>query len=100
MSKSINGLREIKDFLGSELSVSKSVLKNKGTISLTASDLFNTQNFDMTARYLNQNSSIHYDQDTRFIKLGFRYKFGNTNLETNQRTESQQEIERLEKSGN
>lgn len=100
MSKSINGLREIKDIFASELSVSKSVLKKRGTISLIASDLFNTQNFDMSTRYLNQNSSVHYDQDTRFVKLGFRYKFGNTHLETNERTETQQEIERLEKGGN
>ena len=32
-----------------------------------------------------------------FIKLGFRYKFGNTNLSTNQRSSSQQETDRLEK---
>ncbi|MBJ7879633.1 outer membrane beta-barrel family protein [Gelidibacter salicanalis] len=100
LSKSISGFREIQDILASELTVSKSVLKNKGSISLVVSDLFNTQNFDISSRYLNQNSALYYDQDTRFIKLGFRYKFGNTNLETNQRRKSQQEIERLEKSDN
>lgn len=100
LSKSMSGLREIKDVLQSELTISKSILKDKGSISLVVSDLFNTQNFDISSRYLNQNSSIYYDQDTRFIKLGFRYKFGNTNLETNQRSKSQQEIERLEKQGN
>lgn len=100
MSKSMSGFREVQDILASELTMSKSVLKNKGSVSLVISDLFNTQNFDISSRYLNQNSRIYYDQDTRFIKLGFRYKFGNTNLETNQRRKSQQETERLEKSDN
>ncbi|OBX26608.1 outer membrane receptor protein involved in Fe transport [Gelidibacter algens] len=100
LSKSMSGLREIKDILQSELTISKSILKDKGSISLVVADLFNTQNFDISSRFLNQNSSVFYDQDTRFIKLGFRYKFGNTNLETNQRSKSQQETERLEKQGN
>lgn len=100
MSKSISGFREIQDILMSELTVSKSILKSKGSISLVVADLFNTQNFDISSRYLNQNSATFYDQDTRYIKLGFRYKFGNTNLETNQRQKSQQETERLEKTGN
>ncbi|WP_246139147.1 outer membrane beta-barrel family protein [Gelidibacter salicanalis] len=100
MSKSMSGFREVQDILASELTMSKSVLKNKGSVSVVISDLFNTQNYDISSRYLNQNSRIYYDQDTRFIKLGFRYKFGNTNLETNQSSKSQQETERLEKSEN
>ncbi|WP_299393810.1 outer membrane beta-barrel family protein [uncultured Gelidibacter sp.] len=100
LSKSMSGFREVQDFIASELTVSKSILKKKGSISLVVSDVFNTQNFDIRSQYLNQDSAIYYDQDTRFIKLGFRYKFGNTNLETNQRTKSQQETDRLGKTDN
>lgn len=97
LSKSINGFTEIKDVLFSNLSVSKSILKNKASVSLTVSDLFNKQDFNFKSRYLNQDNTAFFDEDTRTIKLGFRYNFGNTNLETNQREKSQQETDRLEK---
>lgn len=97
LSNSLNGFRKIGDVLFSNLSVSKSLLNNKATLSLMVTDIFNTQDFVFTSKYLNQNNSTTYDQDSRTIRLGFRYKFGNTNLETNQRTSSQQETERLEK---
>lgn len=100
LSKSMNGFREIDEILMSNLSISKKILKDKATISLVISDLFNTQDFNIRSQYLNQNNSTFYDQDTRTIKLGFRYKFGNTNLETNQRIISEEETERLEKKEN
>lgn len=97
LSKSINGFREMEQLLFSNLSVSKSILKNKATLSLVVTDLFNMQDFKFKSQYLNQDNTTFYDQDTRTIKLGFRYKFGNTNLETNERIKSQQETDRLEK---
>ena len=96
-SKGQQGFIEVDDLLFSELSLSKTVFKSKGTISLTISDLFNQQDFMTRSRYLNQYNSNLIIQDTRTIKLGFRYKFGNSNLKTNQRTESKQEVDRLEK---
>lgn len=98
--KNTQSFTQSEALLFSELSVSKSILKKKGTLSLAVSDLFNAQDFNTKIRYLNQNNTSYVDLDTRYIKLGFRYKFGNTNLETNQRLKSQQETERLEKSGN
>ncbi|MEO5788198.1 MAG: outer membrane beta-barrel family protein [Gelidibacter sp.] len=97
MSKSIRGFREINEVLFSNLTISKTILKNKASVSLVISDLFNKQDFTFKSRYLNQNNTTFYDQDTRTVKLGFRYKFGNTNLKTNERVTSQQETERLEK---
>ncbi|HUH29016.1 outer membrane beta-barrel family protein [Gelidibacter sp.] len=100
LSKSISGFREVNEMLMSNLSLSKTILKDKATISLAVSDLFNTQDFNIRSRYLNQNNSTYFDQDTWTIKLGFRYKFGNTNLETNQRQVTEEETERLEKKQN
>ncbi len=100
VGKSILGLQEVGARLVSELSISKSIFQKKGTISLSASDLFNTQYFDVKTRYLNQSSSTFIDLDNRYVKLGFRYKFGNTKLETNQRTKAKQETDRLEKKEN
>lgn len=99
LSKNVNGFRELKDLLFSNLSISKTILNKKATVSLLVSDLFNTQIFKMRSRYLDQDIYSVVNEDTRSIKLGFRYKFGNTNLKTNQRLQSQQETERLEKQG-
>ena len=96
-SKNTQGFTQSDDVLMSDLSLSKSILKKNGTLSLSISDLFNRQDFNTSINYLNQSSASHTNLDTRFIKLGFRYKFGNTNLSTNQRSSSQQETDRLEK---
>jgi outer membrane receptor protein involved in Fe transport len=95
VGKTIQGFQEVDERLVSNLSISKSVLNNQGAITFAAADLFNTQDFDVKTRYLNQSSSFFTDIDTRYIKLGFRYKFGNTKLQTNQRTNEKEETERL-----
>ena len=79
-----------------ELSLKKSIFKKKGTLSLVISDLLNDHDYTILSKYLNQNNSRYFDQDTRYIKLGFSYKFGNTKLQTNKRTKEQNERERLE----
>ncbi|MEZ4793320.1 MAG: outer membrane beta-barrel family protein [Gelidibacter sp.] len=99
-SKNLQGFVESKALFISELNVSKSIWNKKGTISLAVSDLFNAQIYRTSINYLNQNSSSRIDTDIRSIKFGFRYKFGNTRLQTNQRTKEQQETDRLEKKGN
>ncbi|MBE9490135.1 MAG: TonB-dependent receptor [Bacteroidetes bacterium] len=80
-----------------DLSLKKSIFKKKGTLSLVVSDLLNEHDYTITSKYLNQNNSRYFDQDNRYIKLGFSYKFGNTKLQTNERTKEKKERERLEK---
>ncbi|WP_412559571.1 TonB-dependent receptor domain-containing protein [Winogradskyella sp. MIT101101] len=93
--KNLQQFQTLKNRLVSELSISKSILNKKGIISLAVDDIFNMQDFDSSTNYLNQSSSSFVDVDTRFVKLGFRYNFGNTKLETNERTTSAEERERL-----
>lgn len=95
VGKEVQGFQEVGHRLVSDFSISKSIFEKKGTITLAASDLFNTQDFDIRTRYLNQSSSYFTDFDNRYIKLGFRYKFGNTKLQTNQRTKQLEETDRL-----
>lgn len=99
-SKNLQGFIESKDLLISELNLSKTIFNKKGTVSLSFQDMFNAQIYRTSVNYLNQNSSSRIDADVRTIKLGFRYKFGNTKLQTNQRTKEQQETERLERKEN
>jgi outer membrane receptor protein involved in Fe transport len=95
VGKNLQGFRIVEDRWVSSLSVSKSIMAKKVIISLTAEDLFNTQDYSDSTRYLNQSSSIHTNLDNRFIKLGLRYNFGNTNLKANSQTKNLEERERL-----
>ena len=81
--RNLQSLTIVEDRLVSELNISKRILKDKGTLSLTVSDIFNAQDFTTRVNYLNQNSGGFRDFDNRFITFGFSYKFGNTKLKTN-----------------
>ncbi|MBN4070787.1 TonB-dependent receptor family protein, partial [Olleya sp. AH-315-F22] len=100
VGKNLQGLATSEDRLVSYLSLSKTILKKKGIVSLTVSDLFNTQEFRASNRYLNQFNTRVIDTDNRYITLGFRYKFGNTKLTTNERTNDLEELERLSEKDN
>ncbi len=98
VGKNLQGFRIVEDRWVSSLSVSKSIMAKKVIISLTAEDVFNAQDYNDSTGYLNQSSSIHTNLDNRFIKLGFRYNFGNTNLSANSQTKNLKERERLKES--
>jgi outer membrane receptor protein involved in Fe transport len=95
VGKNLQQLQTVEDRFVSELSVSKSIFKKKGVISLSVEDFFNLQDYESSTSYLNQSSSNFTDSDNRYIKLGFRYKFGNTKLNTNERATSAEERDRL-----
>ncbi|MFD2822562.1 outer membrane beta-barrel family protein [Lacinutrix iliipiscaria] len=97
IGKNQQGFQEIDSRVASDLAIKKSIFNKKAAISLSASDLFNSQDFSITSKYLNQNNSRFFNQDNRYIKLGFSYKFGNTILKTNQRNKEREELNRLEK---
>ncbi|MGC4103742.1 TonB-dependent receptor domain-containing protein [Ferruginibacter sp.] len=55
--------------------VSQQVLKGKGTVRLTARDIFYTQKFKGKSRYSNVDVSIRQQSDTQIITLGVTYNF-------------------------
>ncbi|WP_299121361.1 TonB-dependent receptor [uncultured Winogradskyella sp.] len=95
VGKNLQQFQTVKDRLVSELSISKSIFNKKGVISLAVEDIFNKHDYDSSINYLNQSSRSFVDADNRYIKLGFRYNFGNTKLNTNERTTDAEERERL-----
>lgn len=94
-SRNLQGIMYSDDMLISNLAISKSILNKKGSLSLSISDLFNTQEYRTTTRFLNQNNSNTSAVDSRYVKVGFRYKFGNSNLTSNERQKAHDEIDRL-----
>lgn len=100
VGKNLQGLQIIEGRLFSELSISKSIFKKRGVLSLSFEDILNDQDPRVRIGYLNQSSRRFDNLDNRFVKLGFRYKFGNTKLSTNERTTELQERDRLNKAEN
>ena len=95
VGKNIQGLQIVDDRLVSELSLKKTIMGGNGIISLAASDLFNTQNYNIRTQFLDQDNSVFTNIDSRYVKIGFRYKFGNTKLSTNQKDLEKEERDRL-----
>ncbi len=100
VGKNLQGFQTVEDRLVSEFAISKSIFNKKGILSLSVSDLFNMQDFDLATQYQNQFNTQTTDVDNRYVRLGFRYKFGNTKLESNARAIDSEERERLERTDN
>jgi hypothetical protein len=97
LGKNIQGFQIVNTRWDTFLTVSKTLFKDKGSISLSFSDLINKQDFSRSLNFLDQSNNIFNDIDSRYITLGFRYKFGNTKLSSNERSTSKEELDRLKK---
>ena len=95
--ENVQGLQINSTRWDSYLSIAKTLFNKKASLSLAFSDLFNRQDYFVTTKFLDQNRTYFDDVDTRYIRLGFRYKFGNTKLSTNERLIEKEELDRLEK---
>ncbi len=56
--------------------VQKQVLKNKGTLKLSVSDIFKTQTFSGSVKYQDIDIKIKSINDSRRASLTFTYRFG------------------------
>ncbi|GAB5565157.1 MAG: outer membrane beta-barrel family protein [Winogradskyella sp.] len=95
VNKQLQNLQTIENQLISSINISKTILNKKGVLTLSVEDIFNMQDFDVAVNYLNQSSRGFMDLDNRFVKLGFRYNFGNTKLSTNERATEAEERDRI-----
>lgn len=82
-----------RNFVG--LDFQKKMFKNKATLTLSISDIFNTDDVDLRSKYLNQDNGYFQKDETRTIKLGFIYNFGNKRLKENKKEKKIKEKERL-----
>jgi len=80
ISANIQGFQKVDTRILTELSLRKTLWKGKGILSLSISDLLNEHDFFVRTKFLDQNSSIASNLDNRYVRVGFRYKFGNTTL--------------------
>ncbi|CAH8286061.1 outer membrane receptor protein involved in Fe transport [Mariniflexile fucanivorans] len=80
---------------GLDLNLRKSLWKDKASISMGVTDVFNNQNFNLTTKYLNQDVFFKSRMENRMFTFGFNYKFGNSNLKNNQKEINLEERDRL-----
>ncbi|WP_345276203.1 outer membrane beta-barrel family protein [Litoribaculum gwangyangense] len=85
----------ISDRFGFDINIRKNLWKNRASLSIGILDIFNTQNFNQTTKYLNQDILLKSRLENRLLTFGFNYKFGNFRLNTNSRSIDLQERDRL-----
>lgn len=95
ISPIIDGGGEVSSRAQVDLGLKKTFNKGKWTVSLRARDIFLTSDFTIENKYNNQNNKYYAKFDTQWVRLGLRYKFGNTRLQTNENTKELEERERI-----
>ncbi|HET7360769.1 MAG TPA: outer membrane beta-barrel family protein, partial [Salinimicrobium sp.] len=77
------------------LGLRKTLWNNRAEASIHFEDVLNTTNTRLTSQYLNQNNSYLPQPESRYVRIGFKYNFGNFRLSDNQRAMNEAERERL-----
>ncbi|GAA4899028.1 outer membrane beta-barrel family protein [Flaviramulus aquimarinus] len=95
ISPIVDGPSLISTRSGLDINFRKTLWNNKVSVSIGVTDIFNTQNFTQTTKYLNQDVVLNSRMENRLLTFGFNYKFGNFKLKTNQKAIDIKERERL-----
>jgi len=95
ISPLVDGPSEISNRTGLDISVRKTFWNNRASLTMGVTDIFNTQNFTQTTKYLNQDILLNSRMENRMFTLGFNYKFGNFRLQTNKKDIESIERDRL-----
>ena len=87
-SDGLYGMYAVKGFLHFETGISKSILNGKGSLKLSITDIFNGYRGGWDVKFSNLDLSARRKDETRFIKLNFTYRFGNTNVKRSRNRQS------------
>lgn len=96
-SPMIIGAYRIRSVFSVDAGLTKSVLKNQGTIALSVTDIFNTNISRFDVKGFGVSSWNRNKMESRFVKLNFTWKFGNKNVKasTNRKTGIDTESRRM-----
>lgn len=83
------------DYFKMGIAFRKTVCNKNGSVSLGIDDIFNEASLFNTRKYLNQNNTSYYRPESRLLVLGFRYKFGNTKIRSNEKSKRVEERGRI-----
>jgi hypothetical protein len=96
------GLFKMKSMYALDLGVQKQILKKKGTIKVSMSDVFNNQRFRGTFDNAGFYTSVMSKWESQQVRVNFSYRFGNTNVKAarNRKTGLEDEQNRVKQGGN
>jgi hypothetical protein len=77
------------------LGLRKTLWNNRAEVSVNVEDLLDETNTWLKSRYLNQDNGYYPRPETRYIRVGFKYNFGNFRLSDNQRAIEAAERDRI-----
>lgn len=100
ISPLVDGVSNISSRSGLDINLRKTLWNNRASISIGAMDIFNTQNFTQSTKYLNQDVFLKSRMENRLFTFGFNYKFGNYRLTSNKKDIELNERDRLGNSSN
>ncbi|MFT3678792.1 MAG: outer membrane beta-barrel family protein [Ferruginibacter sp.] len=79
-SKGLDGVLVIGNLGALNGGISKSILKNKGTVKLGFRDILWTQKFKGSAEYAYIDTHFRQQRDSRQVSLSFNWRFGNAKI--------------------
>jgi len=75
-SSDIQGIYKIGHVYNVDAGIKATILNGQGTVKLSASDIFNSNNYHVSVNYLNQNNGFFKRNETGYGALSFSYRFG------------------------
>ena len=96
MSNMISGSIDYKNQFIFSVSFRKLIWDNRASITVGFDDIFDTNNIPVTSKYYNQDNSYFAKPESRLIRVGFKYNFGNYKLRNNNHKQKTDEENRLD----
>ena len=82
-------------YSGLNVNLKKTLWRNRASLNVGITDVFNNLNYSSTIKYLNQDNFSDLRRENRLFVLGFTYKFGNVFLKNRERQSELEERTRL-----
>lgn len=96
LSGFLTGAAVMSETITLNLGLRKSLWADRAVISLVVEDVLGRANATYTTRYANQDNTFFARPETRFVRLGFTYNFGNFRLENRDADLEKSELQRIE----
>ena len=95
VSKFLSGSYIMEPFTTLTAGLRKTLWNNRAEVSLNVEDILDQTNTWLRSQYLNQDNGFFAQPETRYVRVGFKYNFGNFRLSDNQRAIEAAERDRL-----
>ena len=95
VSKFLSGSYIMDPFTTLSIGLRKTLWNNRAELSVNFEDILDETNTWLRSHYLNQDNGFFAQPESQYVRVGFKYNFGNFRLSDNQRAIEAAERERL-----